>query len=100
MATTGYNLQHLQVGAKVASPTFLDILYATTFQPTIDQSNVKMKADAKNAVTAWSAPDGGGTIGFGSADLDVIALLTGGAASTTGSAGTLIDRLDVMADGT
>ncbi|HEU0165741.1 MAG TPA: hypothetical protein VFQ54_11915, partial [Thermomicrobiales bacterium] len=92
MGATGYNLNHLQVAAKGASPVYKDVLYATTFQPTISQTSTKLKADGKNAVTAWSAADGGGSIGFGSAGTDLMALLTGGTASTSGSAGTLINR--------
>jgi hypothetical protein len=95
MAATGYNLNHLQVAAKGASPTFKDVLYATTFQPTVDQTAAKLKADAKNAVTAWSAADGGGSIGFGSMSTDLMALLTGGTASTSGASGTLINRVEV-----
>lgn len=94
--TTGYNLNHLQAAAKGASPVYKDINYATTFEATIDQTQDKLAADGKKAVTAFSAADGGGSIGFASADLSVIALLSGGTFSTTGTAGTMINRMDVL----
>jgi len=93
--TTGYNLNHLQVAPKGVSPVYKDINYATTFEATIDQSQDKLAADGKKAVTAWSAADGGGSIGFASADMAVLAALSGGTFSTSGTAGAVINRMEV-----
>lgn len=98
--TTGYNLTHLQVAAKGASPVYKDILYATTAEFPISQDKDVFRADGSAVVTAWSAPSGDGSIGFGSADLDTIAVMTGGTKSTTGSAGTAIDRLEIKGNTT
>ena len=39
MGATGYNLTHMQVAPKGASPTYVDINYATTFEPSITQES-------------------------------------------------------------
>lgn len=91
---TAYNLQHLQVAAAGASPTYSDVNYATTFEPTITQDSETLNADGRKAIIVQGAPEGGGTIGFASAELDTIAIMTGGTVSTSGTAGTLIDRLE------
>jgi hypothetical protein len=98
MAATGYNLNHLQAATNDGSPTYVDINYATTFEPTISQENDSFRADGQVVITAQGAPEGGGSIGFGSFDTDAFAVLTGGTASSSGSAGTLIDRLEIPAD--
>jgi hypothetical protein len=98
MAATGYNLNHLQAATNDGSPTYVDINYATTFEPTISQDSESFNADGQVAITAQSAPEGAGSLGFGSFDTDTFAVLTGGTASTSGSAGTLIDRLEIPAD--
>jgi hypothetical protein len=98
MAATGYNLQHLQAAANDGSPTYIDINYATTFEPTITQESDTFNADAQKAITAQGAPEGGGSLGFGSFDTDAFGVLTGGTASTSGSGATAIDRLEIPAD--
>lgn len=98
MAVTGYNLKHLQAATNDGSPTYEDINYATTFEPTITQENDEFRADAQVVITAQGAPTGGGSLGFGSFNTDAFAVLTGGTASSSGSAGTLIDRLEIPAD--
>lgn len=98
MAATGYNLNHLQAAANDGSPTYLDINYATTFEPTITQDSDTFKADGQTAITAQSAPEGGGSLGFGSYDTDTFGVLTGADVTTSGSGGTLIDRLEIPAD--
>lgn len=98
MAATGYNLNHLQAATNDGSPTYEDINYATTFEPSITQESDSFRADGQVAITAQGAPEGAGSIGFGSYDTDTFAVLTGGDSSTSGSAGTLINRLEIPAD--
>jgi hypothetical protein len=98
MAATGYNLNHLQAATNDGSPTYVDINYATTFEPTVTQETDSFRADGQVVITAQGAPEGGGSLGFGSYDTDTFGVLTGGTVSTSGSAGTLIDRLELPAD--
>lgn len=97
-AVTGYNLTHLQVAAKVETPTYKDVKYATTFEFPISQDSEILRADGSAAVTAQGAPEGGGSIGFASIDLATMAVMTGGTTSESGSAGTRITRLEVGAN--
>ena len=64
MAVTGYNLKHLQAATNDGSPTYEDINYATTFEPTITQENDEFRADAQVVITAQGAPTGGGSLGY------------------------------------
>ncbi|MDQ3541388.1 MAG: hypothetical protein M3440_11935 [Chloroflexota bacterium] len=95
MAGTFYNLTHLQVAAKVATPVYSDINYATNFEPTIEQDSETMNADGKKAVVAQGAPEGGGSIGFGSLNLATMGVMTGGTVSSSGTGGTAITRLEI-----
>ena len=92
---TGYNLAHLQVAPKTVSPTWKDINYAQSAEFPISQDSDVLRADASAVITAWSAPEGSGSIGFASADLATIAVLTGGTVSTSGSGGAAINRLEI-----
>jgi hypothetical protein len=98
MAATGYNLKHGQVAAKTVTPTYSDINYITTAEFPISQESDTLRADGAAAVVAQSAPEGGGSIAFASIDLDTMAVMTGGTASSSGSGGTLIDRLEIPSD--
>lgn len=95
---TGYNLQHLQVAPKTVTPVYKDILYSTTFEFPISQDSETLSADGTKAVTAQGAPEGGGSIGFASIDLATMAVMTGGATSESGTAGTRITRLEIPAN--
>lgn len=95
LGATGYNLVHLQVGPKAETPTYVDINYATTFETSIDQDNEYLRADGGVKITAYGAREGSGSLGFGSADLQTIATMSGDTFSTSGTAGTVIDRLEV-----
>ena len=98
MGAVLYNLKHLQVAPKTVTPTYTDLLYAIDFDASISQDNEKLRADAAAVVTAYGAPEGAGSITFGYLDPVTLAILTGGTASTTGTAGTVIDRLEIMGD--
>ncbi len=95
LRSTGYNLKHLQVGLNETTPTYMDVNYASTAEFGISQDNDTMRGDGKVAVTTYGAREGEGSIGFGSADLDTIALMTGDVFSTAGTAGTVVDRLEI-----
>lgn len=93
---TGYNLVHLQVAAKEASPTFRDVNYAVSAEFTVEQDSEQFQADGANVLSAFSPREGTGSISFGSADLTTMALMTGETMSTSGVAGTdLINRLEI-----
>lgn len=93
---TGYNLNHLQVAPKATTPVFVDVNYATTAEFGIDQDSDTLRADGGSKVTAYGAREGTGSIGFASAKLSAIAVMTGDTFSTSGVAGsTLIDRLEI-----
>ena len=93
---TGFNLAHLQVGAKTATPTFSDINLASTFDPSVDQDSQTLRGDGRIGVTTYSSREGTGSITFGSVKLSTVGLMTGDEFSTDGVAGTdLIDRLDI-----
>lgn len=93
---TGYNLTHMQVAPKGATPVFSDVNYATTGEFGIDQDSDTLRADGGSKVTAYGAREGTGSIGFASADLSTIAVMTGDAFSTSGTPGTdKIDRLEI-----
>ena len=98
MAATAYNLNHLQAATNDGSPTYVDINYATTFEPSITQESDSFRADGQVVITAQGAPEGAGSLGFGSYDVDSFAVLTGGTSSTSGSGGTAIERLEIPAD--
>lgn len=93
--STGYNLNHLQVAAMADSPSFKDINYATKAEFNIDQDSDTFKADGRSVLTAFSAREGSGSIGFGSIDLAMLAILTGETFSTSGTAGTEVDRMEL-----
>lgn len=95
MPATGYNLTHLQIAPKSASPVFLDVNYATTAEFTVEQDSDTLRADGSTKVTAYGAREGSGSIGFASADLATIAAMTGDEFSTSGTAGAQIDRLEI-----
>lgn len=96
MASVGYNLDHLQIAPKGPTPTYKDLKYAITLDASISQDSNKLSADASKPVTAYSAPEGAGSISFGFMDPDTMAILTGGTSSTTGTGGTVIDRLEIL----
>jgi hypothetical protein len=98
MAATTYNLNHLQAATNDGSPTYVDINYAISFEPNITQENESFRADGAVVVTAQGAPEGALSLSFGSYDTDAFAVLTGGTSSSSGSAGTLIERLEIPAD--
>lgn len=94
--STGYNLNHLQVAPKGLTPVFTDVPLATTAEFGIDQDNDTFLADGRVAVTSYGAREGTGSIAFGSAKLDAIAVMTGDEYSTSGVPGTSgIDRLEI-----
>lgn len=95
IASTGYNLNHLQVAPKETTPTFKDVNYATTAEFTVDQDSDTLQADGGTKATAYSARQGSGSVGFASAALDTIAIMTGDEYSTSGTAGAEIDRLEI-----
>jgi hypothetical protein len=98
MAATGYNLNHLQVAAKVTTPTYIDVKYATTFEPTITQDSDTFNADGAKVITATGAAEGGGSIGFGSFDTASFGVMTGGTTSTSGTGATLINKVKIPAN--
>jgi hypothetical protein len=93
--SVGYNLKHVQIGAVGVSPTYIDVPYAISIDPSIDQTADKLKADAATPVVAFGAAEGTGSMEWGLITPAVLALMTGGTASSTGTAGTVIDRLEV-----
>lgn len=97
---TGYNLAHAQVAAKAASPVWKDINYARSADFPITQDSNVYRADAAAVITAFGAPTGDGSITFGSADLAMMAILTGGVVSSSGAGAAAIDRLEIKGNGT
>lgn len=95
LGATGYNLAHGQVAPKTATPTYIDINYMTSLETGVDQDNEYFRADGGVKITAYGAREGSGSLGFGSANLQTIAALSGDTYSTSGTAGTVIDRLEV-----
>lgn len=94
---TGYNLVHLQVAPKEASPTFKDVNYAVSAEFTVEQDSEQFQADGANVLSAFGAREGSGSISFGSADLATIGLMTGETFSTSGTPGSdEIQRLEFM----
>lgn len=96
---TGYNLVHLQIAPKTATPTFIDVNYATTAEFNVTQDSDTLTADGKGAVTAYGAREGEGSIGFASLDLATMAAMTGDEWSSSGTAGTTIERLEISGSG-
>jgi len=94
----GYNLAHLQA-VLAGDSDWIDIPYAVTIDPQIDQQSTPLKADGKTATIAHGAPEGGGTIAFGAITGTTVGLLSGARASTSGTGATLIDRVEVLGDG-
>jgi hypothetical protein len=96
---TGYNLAHLQVAPKTASPTFIDVNLAQMIEFNVEQDSDTLRADGGVRVTTFGAREGSGSLGFASAELPTIAALTGDAYTSSGTPGTSgIFRLDVAAD--
>lgn len=95
IAATGYNLNHVQVAPKAASPTYVDVNYATTFEATVDQSNEFLRADGGVKVTTYGSREGSGTLGFGSANLSVMGTMSGDTFSTSGLTPNIIDKLSI-----
>jgi hypothetical protein len=90
--TVTYNLEHAQVALTGASPTFLDVPGVTTMGATISSSVSYFAGDGAKKYAAWSAPEGGGNIGFAEADFAVLEVINGGEASTTGTTPAIVER--------
>ncbi len=93
--TVGYNLNHVQVAAVNVSPVYSDVPGAIGFDPTIDQNSDKLRGDGASLETAYGAAEGSGSMEWAYATPAVMAIMTGGTASTSGTGGTLIDRLEI-----
>lgn len=99
--TTAYNLNHLQVAARGATPTYRDVNYAISAEFTIEQDSESLQADGKNVVSTFGAREGTGSISFGSMDLSTIALMTGDSFSSSGVEGTdKVERLEFLGSAT
>ena len=90
--TVSYNLEHAQVAIKVASPTYIDVPGVTTMDATVSTSVAYFSGDGAKKYAAWSAPEGGGSIGFAEADFAVLEIINGGTASASGVTPNIVDR--------
>src|SRR5690606_21905837 len=95
---TGYNVNHFQVAAKGETPTYKDVPSVISWEFPISQDSEILRPDGKAAVTAQGAPEGGGSLSFASIDLAMMAVMTGGDLSESGTAGTRITRMEVPSD--
>lgn len=91
MALT-YNLEHNEVGP--TKNATVDVAGAITMTLSIASSPAYLNADAGKYAVAWSAPEGSGSLTFAESDDDVLAVINGGRLSTSGTAGTLINRYE------
>lgn len=91
----GYNLKHGQIAARGTSPTYVDLPYTQTIDASIAQNSDKLPADGAKVVTAYSAPEGSGSLTMGMFHLTTQAMMTGGTASQSGTAGAAISRLEI-----
>lgn len=92
----GYNLKHGQIAARGATPTYIDLPYTQTLDASIAQNSDKMAADGAKVVTAYSAPEGSGSVTVGMFNLTTQTMMTGGRSSQSGTAGTAISRLEIL----
>lgn len=90
----GYNLNHLQVAPKGASPTFIDVPGSVSWEPSITADSEDVKADGQTYVTVYSAPVGEGDMTWIDFRPDVLATINGGEVSTSGTGPTEITRYE------
>jgi hypothetical protein len=90
--TVTYNLEHAQVALVGDTPVYLDVPGVTTMGATVSSSVAYFAGDGAKKYAAWSAPEGGGNIGFAEADFAVLAVINGGTASTTGTTPAIVER--------
>lgn len=98
--TTGYNLDHVQIAIITETPTWVDLPYAVTFDPTITQDNDILKADASSVITTYAAPEGSGSLEWARAETATLAILGGLTATSSGADPNTIDRLDYLGNTT
>jgi hypothetical protein len=99
-AGTFYNLDHVQIAVIQTTPTWIDLPYAVTLDPTISQDTDPLKADASTVVTSYSAPEGTFSLEWARAETVTLAILAGLTASTSGTTPSTIDRLDYLGNTT
>lgn len=90
----GYNTNHVQVGPKEATPTFVDVPGAISWDPTITTDKDPIRGDGQVYVTAYGAPEGEGDLTWLGFAPDVLATINGGEVSTSGTGDTEITRYE------
>lgn len=90
----GYNLTHLQVAAKQAVPTYIDVPGAMSWEPAITADTEEIRADGAVYTTAYSAPSGEGDLTFIDMKSNVVVVINGGVVSTSGTAPNTITRYE------
>ncbi|MGB3328217.1 MAG: hypothetical protein WBA46_04630 [Thermomicrobiales bacterium] len=90
------NISHSQVAPKppTGSPTFVDVPGTTSLEPSINANANDILADGMVYVTAYDSPVGQFTINWVDDNFPVLVTINGGTASSTGTAGTKIDRYE------
>jgi|SRR6185437_3905660 len=92
--TVSYNTQHVQVGLVGATPTFVDVPGSVDWEPTISASPTPVKADGTTYYTAYASPDLSGDLTWIDGNSAVLGIINGGTVSSSGTAGTVIDRYE------
>ena len=90
--TVTYNLEHAQVALTGTTPTYIDVPGVTTLDATVSSSVAYFAADGSKPYAAWSAPEGGGSLGFAEADFAVLVIINGGTSSSTGTTPAVVER--------
>lgn len=91
------NLQHAQVApipVSPASPVFVDVPGVVSFETTVTTDSTATQADGQVYLTTYAAPEGSFTLSWIDSSFPVLVVINGGVASTTGTAGTKIDRYE------
>ena len=95
-----YSLYHAQIAAQGETPTWVDLPYARTLNPTINQDEEDLQADGANVLTAYDGPRGSLSAEWARATPAVLALMAGLTATSSGTTPATIDRLEYKGDTT
>lgn len=88
------NITHAQVAPKTVTPVFVDVPGATTLDVSFTDNSTDINADGMVYVTAYDAPVGQFNLGWVDDNFPVQVTINGGTSSSTGTAGTKIDRYE------
>ena len=92
--TLTYNVNHLQVAPKGATPVYIDVDGAISAEPTISSDKEDVLGDGQVWATIYKSPTGEMTLTWLKTNFAVMAAINGGDVSSSGTGAAAIDRYE------